>query len=275
MSEHTFGRRASIAGRFWTVLDGRENVVSRPFKKPRLPPGALRELNEALHRLHLLAGWPSSPTMARESTYSKSTIHAAFRSTDLPKLEVVRELADWLAGEAGRDREQEVSHFNELWVSAAQEDAVVGGDEGQPLMQTPEDGLRDERDRHRVVGSSTPRLQRNSQETGASEAATGLESYSEAWLETVELALSAILLCLFPRKSAAYEFLSTAGVPSEFYVAGDPGTIGYWVTIVEYVRGKSSVDGLEGLIKSAENASEGGEPRLPTLLGVLRDMALD
>jgi len=206
--------------------------------------------------------------MARKSSYSKSTIHAVFRSTDLPKLEVVRELADWLAGEAGEDPKQEVSHFNELWVSAAQEDAVVGGDEAQPLKPTPKDDPSDERDPRRADGSLVLPSQGNSAQTESGTAATGLEPHSEARLEIVELALSAVLLSLFSKKSTAYDFLSMTNVPSEFYVAGDPSAIDYWFGIVKYVRGKSS---LGGLIELAEKASGGGEQRLRTLLGVLRD----
>jgi hypothetical protein len=244
-----------------------------PLKKPGLPPGALRELNEALHELHLRAGWPTCPKMAKDSIteYSKSAIHAVFSNQDLPSQKVVRELAHHLAELADQDPEEEVYRFRELWISAAQEVAVVGGGEGPPLKPAPGSGLPKVQELHRADGPSALPPQRDvlPTEPGLPQAGSArLEPYSADWLEVVEWALSAVLLSLFPKKSEAYRFLSESGVPSEYYVVGDPSTIRYWVGIVEHVRSKSSTEGLERLIKSAAKNSEGSEQRLRTFLQV-------
>ncbi|MCX4881633.1 hypothetical protein [Streptomyces sp. NBC_00847] len=211
--------------------------------------------------------------MAKEYTYSKSTVHAAFSGTDLPTLEVVRELAHCLAGLADRDPEEQVPRFHELWVSAAQEDAVVGGGEGRPLKPTSGSGLSEAQEPHLADFSATLLPQRESLPTASGEPAAHPERgdpWCGDWLVVVEWALSAVFLSLFPKKSTAYRFLSEASVPSEHYIVGDPSTIGYWASIVEYVRGKSSVEGLERLINLAAKKSEGGEQRLRTLVQALR-----
>ncbi|MFD6287637.1 hypothetical protein [Streptomyces sp. NPDC060205] len=284
MSVYTFGRRASIAGRFWTLLDGREYVVGRPLKRPELPGGAFRELNDELHKLHLLAGWPSTPRMADRFPFSKSTIHAVFSGTTLPTREVLCQLAFRLAEWAVLDPEREEIRFRELWVSAAQAEAVVGGNEGQQAKSRAEHGRSGEQEPRRADGEALqpPQgslygpplrlLQRGYPEIKPVVGGAGLDP-DAAWLETAEWALAAILLSLFPRKSGAYEFLSMADVPSEFYVVGDPGTIGYWVGIVEYVRDKSSVEGLSALGEWAAKTSESAEQRLRGPLGVLREKA--
>ncbi|WP_272118940.1 effector-associated domain EAD1-containing protein [Streptomyces sp. HD] len=199
--------------------------------------------------------------MAQESVYSKSRIHAVFSSTDLPSLKVVRELAHALAQLADQDPEEEVSRFHELWISAAREDSVVRGGEGPPLQPTLGGGLPSAREPQRADGSSTP--------------LPNLEPYRADWSDIFESALSAVLLSLFPQKSRAYQFLDEAGLPSDYYVAGDPSTIGYWANIVEYVRSKSSVEGLERLIESAAQNSEGDQEQLRKLLQALRDIVPD
>lgn len=247
----------------------------RSLKKPGLPPGALRELNEALHELHLRAGWPTCPDMAQESAYSKSRIHAVFSSMDLPSLKVVRELAHGLAQLADQDPEEEVSRFHELWISAAREDSVVRGGEGPPLQPTLGGGLPSAREPQRADGSSTPLPQGDSPPAESGAATANLEPYRADWSDIFESALSAVLLSLFPQKSRAYQFLDEAGMHSDYYVAGDPSTIGYWANIVEYVRSKSSMEGLERLIESAAQNSEGDQEQLRKLRQALRDMAPD
>lgn len=269
---HMFGHRASIAGRFWTVPDGRGYVVARALQKPGLPPGALRELNEALHELHLLAGWPSCPQMAEPpATYSKSTIHAAFRRPDLPTSELVDQLAHQLASLAGRNPEEEVPRFHELWVSAAREDSVVGGGEEQPFEATPGVVPPGARGPHDGDGSWALLHRRGSPQVDSETVTAASELDSTAWLNIIELAISAALLSLFPVKTKAYEFLHSAKLPEEIYVAGAPESIGYWVGIVEHVRSDSSLEGLIGLIKSAEAVCGGGPRELQVLLGALSD----
>ena len=274
MFEHMFGCRASIAGRFWTFLDGRRGVryvVIGPLKKPGLPAGALRELNEALHELHLRAGWPTCPKMVRKcvADYSKSTVHAVFSGETLPSLEVVRELAHHLAELADQNPEEQVARFHELWISAAQEVAVVGGGEGPPLKPALGGGRSEAREPHRVDGPSAPLPQGDGLPTEPDVAEAGPQRNSAGSLEVFEWALSAVLLSLFPKKSEAYRFLSESGVPSGYYVVGDPSTIGYWVGVVEHVRGRSSTEGLKRLVKSAAKNSEGGERRLRVFLQAL------
>ncbi|MFE0254677.1 hypothetical protein [Streptomyces sp. NPDC059010] len=198
-----------------------------------------------------------------------------FSTTDLPSLKVVRELAHSLAQLAGQDPEEEVSRFRELWISAAREHSVVGGGDGPPLQPTLGSGLSAARDPHRADGSSTPLPQRDSTPAESGVTTASLEPYGADWLAIFELALSAVFLSCFPQKSRAYQFLDQAGMPSEYYVVGDPSTIGYWAGIVEYVRSKSSVEGLERLIESAAQNSEGGDEQLRRLLQALRDMVQD
>ena len=52
--------------------------------RPDLPPGAARELNEALHDLHHRAGWPSLRTLAREAGVSHTTVSKVFSNAALP-----------------------------------------------------------------------------------------------------------------------------------------------------------------------------------------------
>ncbi|MFF3173212.1 hypothetical protein ACFVQ0_11355 [Streptomyces sp. NPDC057900] len=88
----------------------------------------------------------------------------------------------------------------------------------------------------------------------------------------MQLAISASLLSLFPVKTKAYEFLDSAKLPEEIYVGGAPGTIGYWVGIVNYVRSTSSLEGLKALIESAEIACDESPRELKILIGALGDV---
>ncbi|WP_143660098.1 hypothetical protein [Streptomyces sp. WZ.A104] len=246
--------------------------MAKALQKPGLPPGALRELNEALHQLHLLAGWPSCPDMARmSSSGSKSTIHAAFRKPDLPALTVVRALAYELAGLAGRDRDEEVHRFHELWISAAREYSVAGGGEEQPSQTAPGGVPAGAREPHDGDGSWALLHRRGSPQVDSDALTAASELDSAAWLNVIELAISAVLLSLFPVKTKAYEFLRNAKLPEEIYVAGAPDSIDYWVGIVGHVRSDSSLEGLMGLIESAEAVCGGGPRELQMLLGALSD----
>ena len=48
--------------------------------RPDVPPGAHRDLVEALHRLHHRAGWPSLRVLGRQVGCSPSTVSAVFSS---------------------------------------------------------------------------------------------------------------------------------------------------------------------------------------------------
>jgi hypothetical protein len=52
--------------------------------RPDIPPGPQRELVDALHDLHLLAGLPSLRTLARSAGCSHTTVSHVFSSSRLP-----------------------------------------------------------------------------------------------------------------------------------------------------------------------------------------------
>lgn len=107
--------------------------MGRPgvLRKPDLPEGRHRDLNEALHRLHLLAGRPSLSVMSqklRGAGISRSSIHDAFTSRRLPQWRVVDALIEILGAAAPTTTvEQQLSLLNELWLRAAEAEA------GHPL----------------------------------------------------------------------------------------------------------------------------------------------
>jgi hypothetical protein len=94
------------------------------FKRPDLPPGALKELIDALHALHLEAGHPSARTLEEDletAAVSHTTIHKVFTTGRLPRWGVVDVLAEALAKRAGRDKSVEVERIRGLWTRAAEE----------------------------------------------------------------------------------------------------------------------------------------------------------
>ena len=79
--------------------------------RPELPPGAHRELVQALHDLHHRAGWPSLRTLARCAGVSHTTVSTVFSSPKVPSwgtLELVVEAMDGPATE-----------FHRLWLEAS------------------------------------------------------------------------------------------------------------------------------------------------------------
>jgi len=93
-----------------------------PFKRPDLPPGALRELIDALHSLHLAAGYPSTRTLHDDletAGVSHTTIHNVFTTGRLPRWGVVDVLTEAMAKRAGRDESAEVGRIRDLWARAA------------------------------------------------------------------------------------------------------------------------------------------------------------
>ncbi|WP_333771285.1 PP2C family protein-serine/threonine phosphatase [Streptomyces sp. IBSBF 2435] len=87
--------------------------------------GAHRELNAALHRLHLLAGRPSLAEIAQAlkgSGVSRSTIHDAFCGRRLPKWKVIDALVEILSSQAPGGRpEEDQKVLYEVWLRAVQE----------------------------------------------------------------------------------------------------------------------------------------------------------
>ncbi|MFI6056334.1 hypothetical protein ACIBCO_40540 [Streptomyces violascens] len=104
--------------------------MGRPgvLHKPELPDGEHKKLNDALHRLHLLAGRPSLTVMAHElraANISKSTIHNAFSSPRFPKWDVVDALIEILASRApGLTPEEQLPPLYDCWVRAADVDEI-------------------------------------------------------------------------------------------------------------------------------------------------------
>ncbi|MEV6841363.1 hypothetical protein AB0N17_44090 [Streptomyces sp. NPDC051133] len=87
--------------------------------------GAHQELNAALHRLHLLAGRPSLAEVAQAlkgAGISRSTIHDAFCSQQLPKWKVIDALVEVLSSQAPGGRpEEDQKVLYEVWLRAAKE----------------------------------------------------------------------------------------------------------------------------------------------------------
>ncbi|GAA2142332.1 helix-turn-helix transcriptional regulator [Nocardioides koreensis] len=78
--------------------------------KPDVPPGAQRDLVDALHDLHHRAGWPSLRTLAREAGCSHTTVSAVFSSPRLPSWGTLELLVEAMHGET--------HHFHDLWLAA-------------------------------------------------------------------------------------------------------------------------------------------------------------
>ncbi|MFD7404162.1 hypothetical protein ACFV7R_16105 [Streptomyces sp. NPDC059866] len=93
---------------------------------PRLEDGPLRDLNDALHTLHLQAGRPTLAEMfgalsmeARESI-SRSTLHTALTGPNLPRWTVIDAMVEILASRArSMTPEKELPRFDALWQRAA------------------------------------------------------------------------------------------------------------------------------------------------------------
>lgn len=103
--------------------------MGRPgqLKRPALADGPLKVLNDALHELHLKAGWPSLTEMLRANPGgpSRSSLHGAFTGPVLPRRDTVDALVGLLAGRArGVDTEGEFDRFDALWQAAALVEAV-------------------------------------------------------------------------------------------------------------------------------------------------------
>ncbi|MCZ0986186.1 acyl carrier protein [Streptomyces diastatochromogenes] len=119
-------------GRIPTAADttGRGNRVGVPgqFKKPSLPAGRLRDLNDALHALHLIAGQPSLEIMHRllQKRISRTRLHDAFTEPRLPPWDTVDALVEILAARAPGTSPQEVlPEVHALWVLASRQRSLL------------------------------------------------------------------------------------------------------------------------------------------------------
>jgi tetratricopeptide (TPR) repeat protein len=91
--------------------------------RPDLPPGAHRELSEALHDLHHRAGWPSLRTLAKASGCSHTTVSKALSEPRLPSWGVLELLVEAMDGE--------VERFHRLWLEAG---AASSGERAPPQL---------------------------------------------------------------------------------------------------------------------------------------------
>jgi len=106
--------------------------VPGQFKKPHLAAGRLRDLNDALHALHLIAGQPSLETMHRllGKRISRTRLHDAFTEPRLPPWDTVDALVEILASRApGRTPHEVLPEVHALWVLAAQQRSLIDSEE--------------------------------------------------------------------------------------------------------------------------------------------------
>jgi hypothetical protein len=85
-----------------------------------LPPGAERDLNDALHELHHRVGWPSLRTLAGRAGCSHTTVSKVFSAPTLPTWGVLEVVVEAMGGDTGQ--------FHDLWLTASRpgQSAVAG-----------------------------------------------------------------------------------------------------------------------------------------------------
>ncbi|WP_327257124.1 hypothetical protein [Streptomyces sp. NBC_01244] len=122
------------------LLDGSEQfrtvggvLVGKPgvFKRPQLEDGPLKDLNDALHTLHLWAGRPSLSEMytalsdEAKKKISRSTLHAALAGPALPRRDTIDALVEILGTRArSTTPEDQLLRFDTLWQRAALTDVT-------------------------------------------------------------------------------------------------------------------------------------------------------
>jgi archaellum biogenesis ATPase FlaH len=92
------------------------------FKRPDVPPGPLHDLMDALHELHLHAGYPSSRTLQSDigrGVASHTAIHKAFTGHSVPSWGLIELLVEAMARRAKRQEAAEVERLRKLWANAA------------------------------------------------------------------------------------------------------------------------------------------------------------
>ncbi len=109
--------------------------------RPDLPPGAARDLAEALHDLHHRAGRPSLRTLANHVGCSPTTVSAVFSSPRLPTWGVLELVVEAMDGD--------VEEFRSLWLAADSPDRAPPG--AAPVIAGRRDELRTVR-RHLTGG---------------------------------------------------------------------------------------------------------------------------
>lgn len=124
-------------------------AMGRPgeLKRPVLSAGPLKELNDALHELHLDAGLPTLSAMYQElgKRISRSSLHDALTGTVRPPWDTVESLVEILGTRSPRTTaEREIDRFHQLWVAAARS-VIAEGPASSSLAAgsdtAPSDGL--------------------------------------------------------------------------------------------------------------------------------------
>jgi hypothetical protein len=114
------------------------------FKRAPLAPGPLSDLMDALHQLHLVAGYPSTRNLQRDiggrGGPSHAAIHKAFTGGKLPSWELVGLLVEAMALRARLNTETEVERFRMLWVRVANPATMVDAPAVAVPSSTPTDG---------------------------------------------------------------------------------------------------------------------------------------
>lgn len=104
------------------VLTGRRHRSVARIKQSPLPDGALKSFFDALHELHLRAGYPSTREIQRDigrEYASHTTIHKAISGPRLPGWAIIEPLVEALAQRARQDSDTTIEQFKSLWQSAA------------------------------------------------------------------------------------------------------------------------------------------------------------
>ena len=87
-------------------------VLLGGLRRPEVPPGARRELVDALHDLHHRAGWPSLRTLAQHAGCSPTTVATTFSSPRLPTWGLLELIVEAMDGD--------VADFHRMWLAASE-----------------------------------------------------------------------------------------------------------------------------------------------------------
>ncbi|MFE1923436.1 hypothetical protein ACFW91_12800 [Streptomyces asoensis] len=110
------------------------------FKRPELGDGPKKELNAALHDLHLRAGLPSVRELVERvgggDVAGRSRVHDAFSSPRLPAWGLVQILAEALVSKIpGVDPKQEEMRLHRLWIAASGQSPQDSAELRTPIPQ--------------------------------------------------------------------------------------------------------------------------------------------
>lgn len=86
------------------------------FRRPSLPPGPVKDLNDALHSLHLRSGEPSASSIADGLALSRNTVHLLFTKGQVPRWGPFELVVEKLCELASDDPKR----YRELWIAARQ-----------------------------------------------------------------------------------------------------------------------------------------------------------